>query len=282
LEETRMGTVEDIDRKELELLNEKVSRLLERGDDRAKAKAAEDKSEKQPWYVVTVGIIAIPAAIIGLMVSFGQWEKTGPEQEKTIAETQNLRVDALKKQVELQQILNDVTKNQAANSEYFRTEVTPKIEDTIAALNRLNNAAQTSGLAIIAKFILVYLLYKIFYFVVGLFERVWTLLMQLITELLSYWVSRRLDKVRKQGRSEQEEHLYAIRNRIYKMPAYLQYVPTIAVLTLELIVLLRLVVPLSLETATVIGKSQDVSNLVSEVYRLHFVTAFRTFLGLFN
>jgi hypothetical protein len=277
-----MGTVEEeLARKEIELLNEKVSRLLERSDERAKAKAADEKSEKKPWYVIVAGILAIPAAIIGIMVSFGQLQKTGPEQEKTVAETRNLQVDALKKQAELQQILNDVTKNQAVNSEYFRNEVTPKIQDTIAALNRLNNAAQISGLSIIAKFILIYLLSRVFYFITGVFERAWNLLMQLFTELSSYWINRRIDAARKAGRSS-DERLYAFRNRIYKVPMYLQYVPMLILLSLELAVLVKLVVPVAVEAATVIGKSELVSSLMDEVFHMHFIAAFRIFLNFFS
>jgi hypothetical protein len=233
-------------------------------------KLTEGKPPDKPmWYTVLVNFIALPAAILAIVIQWGQISSSGGERAKTAAETTKLDIETLKTRAELEKTLDDLSAKRATGVDAYRDALEaaiPKIQKSLSELNILTKVVKPDiGLKIISRFILLWaifigisLIFDIFAHVIGAF-----------TSSLYTWVYSRPD-ISQPWKSAVS----------YAQPVFL-YIPIFFSWYVRWIVFFVLVIPFITELAGYLGFPHVVSDAISSFGRLHFMQAVLALKSIF-
>jgi hypothetical protein len=250
-----------VDQRDIALINQKIERLL----DRTERLKEEKKKEEGSWLGTAAQVIGIPAAIVAVMMNFGQVGKTDAETTKITAETKKVEAETLKTRAELENLSRTLQqRTPSANPEVDR--LLSQVSDTVAKLDQIRSASLQSVIAdILLKYIFLFAAFKLFYFGTSIFSRLWDVFTRLIADSTRFFIRRRRQHLEKQNRQmpigngtvdhyERMQRLSRFESMTYTIVGYSFWIPQFAIMILEFILIISFIVPLFLETGAALGK----------------------------
>jgi hypothetical protein len=241
----------------------------------------ENKADKgkvdsaSPWYVKWAGILGVPAVALALLVSWSQFNLNNGSVEKTQAETQKVRIESLKTQAELQKQLDDLQKSQAAGASNPDINSTlTNIRSTIADIEKLREAEVKGSLTnIVMQVIIVWFVLNAAGLVLGIFSRIWNLVIGSTTMVVQQTLSLR-------SHSSRAARIFGAFFPIVFLVSDL--VPTFVGWWVTIFILFTAAQPIAYEAATVVGQPQEFTQMMDAARRREFYAAAHHLVLLLN
>lgn len=127
---------------------------------RRDSEAANKAPLAKPWWASAIEFLALPAAIVAIVLQLTQASSNVQTSAKFEAETAKLRTDEVKTRVELQRMLDDLAETKKRGITAYREEVEkaiPQLQQTIERLRILEAQSKTVTLErSIAKYVLLW------------------------------------------------------------------------------------------------------------------------------
>ena len=185
----------DILQDRVELTDDKVEKLNEQ------TKGVPTSPPKSPWWVLMGQILTVPAIVVLMLLQLSQASLTGPQNEKTIAETQKINTEELKTRAELQKLLDDLAIEKSKGVEAYEQQlsiVMPKIQEALQKLSELESESSRSLVVEnLYKSILVIIFVQAIGFFLSIFEIIWPWLTSTIVSIYLLFFFNRPNKRRR-------------------------------------------------------------------------------------
>jgi hypothetical protein len=239
----------------------------------AKLEKLEEKTPAEkatPWYTVLINFIALPAAILAIMIQWGQVRSSGEDRAKTVAETAKFRTEEVKARAELEKTLDDLSAKRATSVDAYRSELEaalPKIQKSLTELQVLTKTVKPEAeFNIVLKFIIL-----------------WGCLigMGLIFEIFTYIWQTLVSSLRTFARNSRSTS-QTWRNVVSYADPFLLYAPMLLTWSIRWMFFFFLVVPFITELSGLLGFPNAISNAINSFGSLHFVDAFTILKSLFT
>lgn len=213
----------------------------------------EKRQAPKPWWTSAIEFLALPAAIIAIVVQLTGALGTVTEQEKTKAETEKIRTEEVKTRAELQGIVDDLAEKKRKGVESYRSEVEkalPQLESTLAKLKSINTESDKAVLqTILPKYILLWIAFHAVGLLADVISQIWSAMLSSVAIAI---FTRRRDK--KLTRA-QELRWRTIERGTQWSVAILGPAPNILRWSIQLSLFVALMIPLFDETAHLLGSS---------------------------
>ncbi|WP_163878354.1 hypothetical protein [Rhizobium laguerreae] len=220
-------------------------------DRQKKANGDIKEPQRRPWWVTAVEILALPAAIIAIVVQFTAASGNVETNEKTRAETAKIQVEEVKTRVELQSMLDELADKKAKGIDNFRVEteaLLPKIDATIQKLRALDSETGARALSVILiKYIMLWVLFHFIGLIFDVIYQIWNTSMSAVSTYVFSLSFQRKDGTYNREKSER------LRKYFTWAMIVLQQVPSVLRWSLELSVFIALMIPLFNEASAAIG-----------------------------
>ena len=239
---------------------------LKKRDLEAAAKAPSAK----PWWASTLEFLALPAAVIAIVLQLTQASGNVQTGAKTQAETAKIRVEEMKTRVELEKMLDDLAETKGKGVTAYREEVEraiPKLQDAIESLRRLETLASSQLLErSVAKFVLLWILFHAVGLVFDVIQQGWG---TLFASLFLFVFARR---PKDDSTSDHERHQKRLKYAQISA-ALLSPVPNVLRWSIQLSIFFALMVPLFNEVALGLGSNTQFDTLVQQAKHLEISRA---------
>lgn len=251
---------------------EQERRDLER--ERREMEESKKKPAAKPWWASVAEILALPAAIIAIVVQFTSASSNVQTAAKTEAETEKTKVDTIKTRVELQKMLDDLAETKKKGVVAYREEIErtlPQLQQTIERLRVVESQSKAVTLdRSLAKYILLWVLFHFVGLIFDIVTQVWAALLSSISTLTS---SIRFKT--KDGRVDYDRQL-RVANFTRWVHLVLFPVPSVLRWSLQLSIFIALVVPLFDEVSLAIGSRTSFDVVLAQARQLDVGAALST------
>ncbi|MGJ7488600.1 hypothetical protein ACSFA2_25265 [Variovorax sp. LT2P21] len=251
---------------------EQEKRDLER--QRRELEESKKKPPAKPWWASALEILALPAAVIAIVVQFTNASSTVQTTAKTEAETAKIKVEEIKTRVELQKMLDDLAETKKKGVTAYREEIErtlPQLQQTIERLRVVESQSKAAALErSIAKYILLWVLFHFVSLIFDIVSQVWSALWSSVSALVS--------TVRFKNQDGRED--YDRQRRLSNVTRWAQLVlypvPSVLRWSLQLSIFIALVIPLFNEVALAIGSRTSFDVVVAQARQLEVGAALST------
>lgn len=241
---------------------------------RRELEEAKKKPTAKPWWASAVEILALPAAVIAIVVQFTNASSTVQTTAKTEAETAKIRVEEVKTRVELQKMLDDLAETKKKGVTAYREEIErtlPQLQQTIERLRYVESQSKSVALErSLAKYVLLWVLFHFVGLIFDIISQVWSALWSSISTFTS---SIRLKN--KDGRED-----YDRQRRLLNVMRWVQLlaypIPSILRWSLQLSIFIALMIPLFNEISLAIGSQTSFDVVISQAKQLEVGAALST------
>ncbi len=254
--------VERLERQKLELELEIKKKELEAF---GKPPAAPSK----PWWAVAVELLGLPAAVLGLAVAFTTFSGNKATEQKTLAETAQIKA-SMEKAAEASKLAEDLSAKQKEGPRAFEQAVIQNEDKIRSALDRLrqveDQAARLNMQRSVLKFVLLWILFSVIGLVFDIIDKAWNTATGAIMLALNQWVIR--GDRRDGGNGGRRSQIF---NR-YAPPAFMVLGPLPSVLrwAIQLSIFAALLGPLFNEIGASFGSSVTFAAILREASHLQF------------
>lgn len=235
---------------------------------------AKKKPPAKPWWASAVEILALPAAVVAIVVQFTNASSTVQTTAKTEAETAKIKVEEVKTRVELQKMLDDLAETKKKGVTAYREEIErtlPQLQQTIERLRVVESQSKSVALErSFAKYILLWVLFHFIGLIFDIVSQFWSALWSGISTFVS--TIRFKDK---NGREDYEKQR-RISNAMRWIQLLAYPIPSILRWSLQLSILLALMIPLFNEVALAIGSQTSFDVVVFQAKHLDIGGALST------
>jgi hypothetical protein len=227
--------------------------------EKLESQAGKDKPEKpNPWYLVVVQFLGIPAALLALTLQFYQVRDTGVNRDKTVAETQKINAEELKTRAELQKALDDIAEKRALGMDAYNKALDqslPKIREALQNLNALRESASFNlAQKLLVKFIIIWVVFQ------GL-----GLVQDMVGQIVGVVFTSSYQLIM---RTRIKETTKAIFTTLFPLTLY---IPSILFWAVRLFLFGVIVMPFVYEVVVVIGGNEDAAREIADKFiRFHF------------
>lgn len=202
---SKLDTVQDkfdVLRDKLEVAEDKIERVGEQSKNTLVA------PPKASWLGTLGQILTVLSVVVLMFLQLRQASLTGPQNEKTIAETQKINTEELKTRAELQKLLDDLAVEKSKGIDAYEQQlelVLPTIQEALDKLNELDNSRSKF---VFTENLYIGLLILIFMQAVNFFldalTQLWSFVMVNINIYFTYFIQR-LQRKRREVRSLKDE-----------------------------------------------------------------------------
>jgi hypothetical protein len=131
----------------------------------------------KPWWTVAVDFLGLPLAVVGLAVAFTQASGNHASEQKTIAETEQIRA-GLASATQTSKLASDLSQKEKEGPKAFEQAVAlnaDKIQDALSRLQELEEqSARVTIQRSVLKFVLLWILFTIVSLVFDMIGTIWT------------------------------------------------------------------------------------------------------------
>jgi hypothetical protein len=244
--------------------------------ERQRRELEESKKAAPPkaWWASAVEILALPAAVIAIVVQFTNASSTVQTTAKTEAETAKIRVEEVKTRVELQKMLDDLAETKKKGVTAHREEIErtlPQLQQTIERLRAVESQSKAVTLECrLAKYVLLWVLFHFVGLVFDIISQVWSAL------LSSAWTFLRSIRFKDKSGREDFERQRRLSNLVSWAQLFLYPVPSILRWSLQLSIFIALMIPLFNEAAVAIGSRTSFDMVLEQARHLEVGAALST------
>jgi hypothetical protein len=235
--------------------------------------AAVKAPSAKPWWASTLEFLALPAAVIAIVLQLTQASGNVQTGAKTQAETAKIRVEEIKTRVELEKMLNDLAETKGKGVTAYREEVEktiPRLQETVERLRRLESLSSSALLErSLAKYVLLWVLFQAVGLVFDVVQQGWS------TLLASFWVLAFSRQPRDEGKRSYERHR-KIQKYGQLAAALLSSVTSILRGSIQLSIFVALMIPLFNEVALALGSSIHFDTLFAHAKHFQLAKALAT------
>lgn len=234
---------------------------------------AKQQSDQKPKptrlesYGQLLTVISIAAAVI---LTFTNIFSAGPENEKTVAETEQINTETLKTRVELQQMLDDLTVEKSKGVDAYNEQldkILPELQATITRLNDLN-AVDSNDILVenLYKSLLIGIFGTAVFFFLNTFTIIWSWLMSSLLNVFYSFRPEWKDKV-KQKRYEKTQKVINLINPIFSS------FPSLIILVIQIYVFTSLSIPLFDSISASLGMNVRFSPILEKLWEFDLRSA---------
>jgi hypothetical protein len=228
----------------------------------------------KPWWASAVEILALPAAVIAIVVQFTSASGNVQTTAKTEAETAKIKVEEVKTRVELQKMLDDLAETKKQGVTAYREEIErtlPQLQQTIERLRVVESQSKAVALErSFAKYVLLWVLFHFVGLIFDIVSQVWSALLNSVSTLV------RTIKFRDKNGREDYERQRRLSNVIAWAQLVLYPVPSILRWSLQLSIFIALMVPLFNEVSLAIGSQTSFEVVMDQGKHLEIGAALST------
>lgn len=225
--------------------------LMELEQRKRDLEAATKAPSSKPWWASAVEVLALPAAILAIVIQLTTASGNVQTTAKTEAETSKIKTDEVKTRVELQKMLDDLAETKKKGVTAYREEIErtmPQLQQTIERLRLIE--AQSGGAVLgrsLAKYVLLWVLFHFIGLVFDVIFEVWSALLSAGWNLLN--------GIRFKDKNGNNDY-----KRYERLQRYIQWsrlmlhpIPNVLRWSLQLSIFVALMIPLFNEVATALG-----------------------------
>jgi hypothetical protein len=239
-------------------------------EDIKKAYQGSDQKPKPTKMESYIQFFTVLTLAVGIILTFTNIFKSGPENNKTIAETEQINTETLKTRVELQQMLDQLETNRSKGVDEYNkqlNEMLPQLQTTITKLNELND---TNSKDVVVENLYKSLLIGIFGTAVFFFLRTFSILWSWLTSSLRnifYALRPNWKEEKKLQKYEQTQKF------INLIDPVLMHVPSLVFLIVEIYIFTSLSIPLFDSVSASLGSNVRFSPVLSKLWGLDLRSA---------
>lgn len=244
--------------------------------DRQRRELEESKKSPpaKPWWASALEILALPAAVIAIVVQFTNASSTVQTTAKTEAETAKIKVEEIKTRVELQKMLDDLAETKQKGVTAYREEIErtlPQLQQTIERLRVVESQSKAVALErSLAKYVLLWVLFHFVGLIFDIVSQVWSALLSSVSTLVR--------TIRFKGKDGRED--YERQRRLSNVLQWAQLVlyplPSILRWSLQLSIFIALMIPLFNEVSIAIGSRTSFDIVMEQARHLEVGAALST------
>jgi hypothetical protein len=251
-----MATEQELIIAKLEGLSKDIELLRARqGENRSDVGKSEPED---PWYVKWVKILGIPGIVILMLMQWGQFTLNTESTDKTRAETQKIEVERLKTQAELEKMLIELEKTRSANTPNVEEE-TRRLQAAIDELQRLRSVEMTTLISdLFVKFVILWFVLRLIGWFFDVVATVWSIMLSAAVTALFSWDFGWMRK---------------LRGVVQVASVVLHIVPQLLRWSVEIFVLLAVFQPVAFEAAILLGRPDEFTGMMSDVFDFHIGAA---------
>jgi hypothetical protein len=113
------------------------------------------------WWTVAIEFLALPAAVLAIVIQITQTKSTAVEQDKTVAETEKIKTEEIKTRVEIEGLVDSLAEKKQKGIQIYRAELErtlPLMQNAVERLSTLE-AQSTKGpiTQSLAKFVILWI-----------------------------------------------------------------------------------------------------------------------------
>lgn len=228
----------------------------------------------KPWWASAIEILALPAAVIAIVVQFTNASSNVQTTAKTEAETAKIRVEEIKTRVELQKMLDDLAETKKKGVNAYREEIErtlPQLQQTIERLRVVESQSKSVVLErSIAKYILLWVLFHFVGLIFDIISQIWSALLNGISTLIGTVRFKN-----KEGREDYERRR-RLSDAVQWFQLVLHPIPSILRWSLQLSIFIALVIPLFNEVSLAIGSRTSFDVVMAQARELEVSAALST------
>ncbi len=207
----------------------------------------------KPWWGTLLEFLALPAAILAIVLQITQTSGTFETQEKTVAETEKIRTEEIKTRVELQQLLDSIAEKKQKGVQAYRDEVERTLPQLKAAVERLQALeSQSSRFSIgisLTKFVILWVVFHAVDLAFDVLAQVWATLLS--GTAIAVFNRKEASKEGRRDRIRRER----MQRFMTWSVTVLSPVPSILRWSIQLSIFIALVIPLFDELAKLLGSN---------------------------
>lgn len=201
------------------------------------------ESKLESWIKNITILLGIPGIILALLLQLSQTKESDATTEKTIAETEQIKINNLKQKTDivLDSLINLKTKNIQEYKTIINNEL-PKLKETIKQLEKVNIQRQSQS--IVFKYIILYISFISIGLIFQLFSTFWSSLLNVLIRFIYNKTKNSLNKGQEKLRYFSEIGLL-----------FLNPLPIILDFFVRISLFITLVIPLFNETSILLGSN---------------------------
>lgn len=253
---------------------DELARRLQLLELQLKQRELETATKPKAWWVTIVEFLALPAAVLAIVIQLTQASGNVKTETKTEAETTKARVDTAKALLETEKLQLELAALRAKGPTVATQDVerlVPRLEESVERLRALQSQQQQQPLATaLAKFVLLWILFHAIGLLFDVIQQVWgSLLAGTLLYVFNKEHPRTLDE-------QQERKRHSRRKLAQWAGAILSPVPSVLRWSLQLSVFVALMIPLFDEVARSMGSGLVFETLVRQTSQLELGNALAT------
>jgi hypothetical protein len=261
-------TIGDLQREKLELEVQLKKKQLE---SLGKAPAA------KKWWAVAIEFLGLPAAVIGLAVAFTTAVGNYHSDQKTVAETAQIKAN-LAKAADAGKLANDLTAKEKEGPEAFDKAVlqnADKIKDALKSFQQAEEqAAKVNIQRSVLKFVLLWVLFNVVNLVFDVLGQGWRTATATLFYAVSAWLIAIQERYYREPNDGRPRRRLRWIERLQRIAPGFQVVlgplPDILRWSIQLSIFATLLGPLFNEIAASFGSSITFADILREAEHLHF------------
>lgn len=263
------GSTSDLDRE---------LKLLEIENQRLKLAEAVKRPPPKRWWTSLIEVLALPAAVLAIVIQLTQASGNIKTEAKTEAETVKARVDTAKAVLETEKLQIELTrlKNEgAAAPKEDLQRLVPRLQESIEQLRVLQQQSLPNVWAkAFVKYILLWVLFHLIGLIFDVISNVWSTLASAIALLVfSRTPSETYDAAAEKRRRR-------LRNAVQLAMAVMAPLPNVLRWSIQLSIFVALMIPLFNELASTLKPDAAFDTVWSEVRQWRFGDALASMKGI--
>jgi hypothetical protein len=241
-------------------LNNKIDKLS--NDLGGNKKPEKEVSKLETWIKNLSLLLGIPGIIVALIFQLSQTKGSAALTEKTLAETEQIKINTLKQKTDI--VLDSLINLKTQNLQEYKTIINselPKLRETISQLEKVNIQRQNQNT--VFKYIVVYIVFVGVGFFFSMVSTFWS---SLLGVLMRFIYKKTQDSYKHKGQKR-------LKNFAEIGLYVLGPLPTILELFVGLSLFIALLIPLFNETAVLLGSNTNFSDVFENVKSWNFSEA---------
>jgi hypothetical protein len=219
-----------------------------------------ETEDKKPWWSTAIQFLALPAAVLAILLQAGNVLSVAPDRDKTLAEAAKTRAETLKTQAELELLLDQIAGKRGEGVKAYQEEIErtlPQLRETLARLDALVRPRSLFE-ELFPKYIILWALFLGVALIFQILQQFWSLGLSSATALI-FASDKPPSERRKRAR------------RVFSVAVpILHPLPNLLDWAIRVVIFGALVVPLFDEVATALGSDFTFSSVWESARELNF------------